>query len=337
MLFEVEKVNLKRSELDFNYKIKQGSSFFTSSLILSSKFWKLQFLNHWKIIYCLQKSFVWLFVVPSIKSPYPNAGPKVAYITSEACTVEWPGLRSMGQDNMFYILQMQSAFGRDQTFKEVCYCVIENQICRITKSETWWSLGYMQYLQIYRGPSTSYRVSGLVPSGEYRLKVCAVRQSKDSTNQELVGSFSQTTSFVTLAPKSSGLASSESVKLSTKSSSESGSSGLGLTDQQWAIALLICFTLFAILVACLAQHFISRHQQQHSGLGGESVMSSGSDPSIPSPITSTSEKRNWTFWCSFCWLQCSPRHCWSTVDRTGDRSSRGRALGKGFLKDESPA
>ena len=186
----------------------------------------------------------------------------------------------------------------------------------------------MPFLQIYRGPSTSYRVSGLLPSGEYRLKVCAVRQSKDSTNQELVGSFSQTTSFFTLAPKSTGLTSSESVKVSTKSSSESGSSGLGLTDQQWAIALLICFTLFAILVACLAQHFISRHQQQHSGLGSETVMSSGSDPSIPSPITSTSEKRNWIFWCSFSWLQCSPWHCWMTVDWTCVWLSRRLALDK---------
>ena len=43
--------------------------------------------------------------------------------------VEWPALKPMAQDSIYYILQMQSIFGRDQSFKEVCgICFETNKI-----------------------------------------------------------------------------------------------------------------------------------------------------------------------------------------------------------------
>ena len=103
---------------------------------------------------------------------------------------------------------------------------------------------------MYRGPSSTHKINGLAAGSEYRLRVCAVRQSRDC-DEDLVGSFSQTSSFVTSSLKSPGLGSvlgSSQPKSSEKSK---------WSDQQWAVVLLLCFALFAIFIAFLAQLIIS--------------------------------------------------------------------------------
>ena len=57
------------------------------------------------------------------------------------------------------------------------------------------NLDIRQLTQIYRGPSTSHRVAGLEANSEYRVRVCAVRQTKEQS--QLHGCFSQTAFFCT--------------------------------------------------------------------------------------------------------------------------------------------
>ena len=105
--------------------------------------------------------------------------------------------------------------------------------------------------QIYRGPSTSQRIAGLEACSEYRVRVCAVRQTK--SRFELHGAFSQVAVFVTAPLKASVR---KDVEAGRKSEVPCRWWVASVSDQQWALLLLLCFAFFAILVAVLAQQLI---------------------------------------------------------------------------------
>lgn len=106
-----------------------------------------------------------------------------------------------------------------------------------------------------------FRISALLPGSEYRLRMCAVRQTKDASG-DLVGPFSQAVSFFTESQKPVALGGSMLGAVPVKSAERRKWS-----DQQWAVLLLLCFTLFAIFLAFLAQQIISHTTGGGAGNG----------------------------------------------------------------------
>lgn len=106
-----------------------------------------------------------------------------------------------------------------------------------------------------------FRIGALLPGSEYRLRVCAVRQTRDSSG-DLIGPFSQAVSFFTESQKPVTIGGSMLGSLPVKSMERRKWS-----DQQWAVLLLLCFTLFAIFLAFLAQQIISHTTGGGTGTG----------------------------------------------------------------------
>lgn len=103
-------------------------------------------------------------------------------------------------------------------------------------------------LQIYRGEDTCFQVENLSPKSDYHLRVCAIRICEDGS--EVVGAFSPVVSFTTqghepVSPQEADVKQ-ESKLVESKP----------LTDQQWAMIILMGFVVFAVLVAIIAQQII---------------------------------------------------------------------------------
>lgn len=114
---------------------------------------------------------------------------------------------------------------------------------------------------MYRGPATSYNLHTLSPKMEYTIRVCAVRQC-DDRSEDVVGPFSPSVMFTTLSLEPS--TSLEPKLLETKIVEPKQ-----LTDQQWAMIILFGFVVFACLVAFVAQQIIlytSSHSVRHDDL-----------------------------------------------------------------------
>ena len=107
--------------------------------------------------------------------------------------------------------------------------------------------------------------------------MCAIRQSLDDKGEQLIGAYSPGVRFSTLSPKPASTSASGD---STTSSSSSLSltarlqEGPSLTDQQWAVIILIVFALCAVVIAILAQQIIA-YTNGGASFGAESPGSGG--------------------------------------------------------------
>lgn len=113
---------------------------------------------------------------------------------------------------------------------------------------------------MYRGPSTSHHLENLNSKTDYHIRVCAIRQCDTG---ELTGAFSPGVLFTTLSPepeKSTVAKVPDSKIVEPKE----------LTDQQWAVIILLGFVVFAVLVALVAQQIIS-YASGHSGRHDENL------------------------------------------------------------------
>lgn len=131
-------------------------------------------------------------------------------------------------------------------------CSIEWQPCKAIQGS---SLEYVlqlqgeqEYQKIYRGEDTCFQVENLSPKSDYHLRVCAIRICEDGS--EVVGAFSPVVSFTTqghepVSPQEADVKQ-ESKLVESKP----------LTDQQWAMIILMGFVVFAVLVAIIAQQII---------------------------------------------------------------------------------
>ena len=111
-------------------------------------------------------------------------------------------------------------------------------------------------MQIYRGPHCSYRASGLLHGTEYLVRVFAVRLGKESGDCERVGAIGLPTSFGTLSARPSRSGGVSSVPHGSISTSATPPNVPRWSDQQWAILLLVTFTLCAVLIAFLTQQVL---------------------------------------------------------------------------------
>ncbi|XP_063287983.1 fibronectin type-III domain-containing protein 3A-like isoform X2 [Pelobates fuscus] len=152
------------------------------------------------------------------KSP-PAAlkAPKVQQTEPYMCEVTWEALQPMRGDPIVYILQLTNGREIDQ---------------------------------VYKGPDTSFSFTNFQTNCEYRFRVCAGRQYQDSTGlQELYGPYSPSTTFssqrqelVLQCPNTT----TESTKAKRKP----------LSDEQFAILLLMMFAVVAFLFAVVIQYFV---------------------------------------------------------------------------------
>ena len=104
------------------------------------------------------------------------------------------------------------------------------------------------FLQIYRGEDTGFQVENLSPKTDYHLRVCAIRICEDGS--EVVGAFSPVVTFTTQGHEPV-CAQEADIKQESKLVEPKQ-----LTDQQWAMIILMGFVVFAVLVAFVAQQII---------------------------------------------------------------------------------
>lgn len=128
-------------------------------------------------------------------------------------------------------------------------------------------------LQIYRGAGTSFTVDNLKSNTEYNIRINAIRIYRDGSG-ELPGPFSQGVSFNTASrlPARTTMNSGASTGPGGRLTSTLQSSTLAafvtdrkpLTDQQWAVLILLGFTVFAIFVAIILQRVIAYNSKAPS-------------------------------------------------------------------------
>ena len=141
-------------------------------------------------------------------------------------------------------------------------CTTRIVLVKSSVTVTNWSL-----LQVFRGSQTSYTLTKLHPKTDYLVRVSAVRQcSNTDTTADLTGAFSPGVSFTTLGPHPVTMATTEgSSALPGRLSAERKQ----LSDQQWAMIILLGFTVCAIVIAFIAQQIIA-----YTSHGDDGVMES---------------------------------------------------------------
>ncbi|XP_002735906.1 fibronectin type-III domain-containing protein 3A-like [Saccoglossus kowalevskii] len=149
--------------------------------------------------------------------PVPKAA-KVKNITEDSCEIVWQSIEPMQGDPILYLLQYQRTKDRE-------------------------------YKQAYRGAGTSTKLDVLHPNMEYRVRVCAIRQSQDGMG-DLIGAYSTGTVFHT--------PSDEPVREEvTKEDKVVKVERKPLTDEQWAAIIVVGFAICAILIALLVAQFMA--------------------------------------------------------------------------------
>ncbi|OCT67664.1 fibronectin type III domain containing 3C L homeolog isoform X1 [Xenopus laevis] len=162
--------------------------------------------------------FSQVYSFTTTKSP-PAAlkAPKVQQIESHLCDVTWEPLQPMRGDAIVYMLQLTN--GRE----------VE---------------------QVYKGPDTSFTFTNFQTNCEYRFRVCAGRQYQDLAGlQELYGPYSPSTTFSSQRQElvlNCANATTETTKTKRKP----------LTDEQFAVLLLLVFAIVAFLFAVVIQYFV---------------------------------------------------------------------------------
>uniref|UniRef100_A0A8C9SZM7 Fibronectin type-III domain-containing protein 3A-like n=1 Tax=Scleropages formosus TaxID=113540 RepID=A0A8C9SZM7_SCLFO len=161
-----------------------------------------------------------LYSFSTSRSPPPQLkAPRVDQLESNHYEVTWEALQSMRGDPIVYTLQLQR--GRELE-------------------------------QLYRGPASSYKWHGVVPVCDWRLRVCAGRRCPDGV--ELWGPYSPSIALPGPEPP----AASESVAGSRATSRDGVAprKDRAITDEQFALLLLLGFAIVAILFAVLIQYFV---------------------------------------------------------------------------------
>lgn len=127
-----------------------------------------------------------------------------------------------------------------------CCCCYLEIIC--------WLHSAVCYFQVYRGPTCTYRLTGLHPDTEYTVRVCGMRIT-GCDGDDVVGIPSVETALKTLP-----LRPANTHTAGTTDSSRAGTDSSVLlsrwTDQQYAIILLLVFAVCALLIAFLAQQIV---------------------------------------------------------------------------------
>ncbi|CAF1622355.1 unnamed protein product [Adineta ricciae] len=208
--------------------------------------------------------------------PNPLKAPNITEITSTSCVFNWQAHKSLGNDPISYILQLQ-IYRRDN-----------------------------DYTEIYHGELTSYRATNLEAGVDYRVRVCAIRSTNEGVT--LTSPFSPATHFV--LPRAEDLAAALSASRSSNTHlandnhhSEQQKVSLinryrslvsrklksiqlfesrTLTDQQWAIVIFVGFTLLAIFIAIFANFMYSKYTN------GSSISVDNASSSSSSSSSSTS-------------------------------------------------
>lgn len=103
-------------------------------------------------------------------------------------------------------------------------------------------------MQVYRGAEPRVVLNELEPGADYCVRVTAVRVAEAG---EVAGPASPTGTFSTLPLATQNLAPVVSSRITHQPTDNRN-----FTDQQWAIIILSIFSLFAVFVAVLMQHFI---------------------------------------------------------------------------------
>lgn len=149
--------------------------------------------------------------------PAALKAPKVQQMDSNLCEVSWETLPPMRGDSIVYILQLTN--GRE-------------------------------FDQVYKGTDTSFTFANFQTNCEYRFRVCAGRQYQDSNGlQELFGPYSPSTTFSSQRSELD-LPCVNAALEATKSKRKS------LSDEQFAILLLMMFAVVAFLFAVVIQYFV---------------------------------------------------------------------------------
>uniref|UniRef100_A0A8B9BQ48 Fibronectin type-III domain-containing protein n=1 Tax=Anser brachyrhynchus TaxID=132585 RepID=A0A8B9BQ48_9AVES len=162
-----------------------------------------------------------VYAFTTTKSPPASLkAPKANQLEENTYEITWEPLQPMKGDSIVYILQL--AAGREE----------------------------VSYSQVYKGPETSFRLTSLQTNCEYRIRVCAGRQSQDSTgSQELYGPYSPSTVFSSqkqeLVPQCADL------------TTELAESKKTLREERFIAIVLLCgFAVVAILFAVVIQYFV---------------------------------------------------------------------------------
>uniref|UniRef100_W5NCU0 Fibronectin type-III domain-containing protein n=1 Tax=Lepisosteus oculatus TaxID=7918 RepID=W5NCU0_LEPOC len=151
--------------------------------------------------------------------PAQLRAPKVQHLDGSLCEVTWEGLPPMRGDPIVYALQLTR--GREAE-------------------------------QLYKGPDSSFLWRGAAAGGEYRLRVCAARRCQDSGEPlELWGQYSPGTLFS--CPEPAGV---PPGRPATAAGRGPPARGAPLSDEQFALLLLLGFAVVAVLFAVVIQYFV---------------------------------------------------------------------------------
>lgn len=233
---------------------------------------------HWKVRLTSVEEFASTFCSVLL-------APNINEITSNSCVFNWQAHKSMSDDPISYILQLQ-----------------------VYRKEN-------DYTEIYHGELTSYRATNLEAGVDYRARVCAIRSTSEGLS--LNSPFSPATHFVLPRPEDLAHALSASRSSSYNNhllsnehySHDSPISWLNrtrlllsrkvksiqlfetrtLTDQQWAIVIFVGFTLLAIFIAIFANVIYSKYNYD-STLAVENAFT---PPTPSSSLSPDMNKQQW--------------------------------------------
>lgn len=160
-----------------------------------------------------------IYIFTTLRSPpIPLKAPLIKRLDDHACEITWESLQLMKGDPVIYSVQAMT--GKDLEFK-----------------------------QVYKGPSSSFRISGLQLNCEHRFRVCAIRLCQDTGGpQELIGPYSATVTFFSQRTEPPASINKETV--------EATRSPRTLSDEQCAAVILVLFAVFSILIAFIIQYFV---------------------------------------------------------------------------------
>ncbi|NWY66175.1 FND3B protein, partial [Erithacus rubecula] len=152
-------------------------------------------------------------VPPAIKAP------RVTQLGGNSCEVTWEMVPPMKGDPVGYVLQV--LVGRESEYK-----------------------------QVYKGEETTFQISGLQASTDYRFRVCACRRC-GATGQELSGPFSPSAALALPRgapepPGEPGAARGPAAKAPLP------------TDEQFAALIVLGFASLSIVFACILQYFFMK-------------------------------------------------------------------------------
>ncbi|XP_028923415.1 fibronectin type-III domain-containing protein 3A-like [Ornithorhynchus anatinus] len=161
-----------------------------------------------------------VYTFATARSP-PSAprAPRVRRLADGLCEVTWEPVAPMRGDPIVYLLQLVHGRGAEQ---------------------------------VYKGPETSFRLCNFQPDPDHRVRVCAGRRYRDAAGpQELCGPYSPGAAFPCPKPAATG-----------PEPEAAPGPGAGparqteLSDEQFALILVVGFAAVAVLFAAVIQYFM---------------------------------------------------------------------------------